>query len=191
MDHTATMCGTMRVASSRWDPRSFIFPLLLPLLRSLISVIEHRTRTRSQCSPRSVHARKGTRAFLCVRDSTSFHPLFFAPPPRLSPMYANPVYELAKCTHKCIRRAINCRSSLEQVLRKLFASWAKLSQPRLRILSISRCGMIRSFLKALSDSKNCSFECRHCKHTKAKRGRDEHDRPSIPSPPPMKWRRTL
>lgn len=183
MDHTATMCGTMRVASSRWDPRSFIFPLRPPLPRSLISVIEHRTRTRSQCSV--------LRAFLCVRDSTSFHPLFFAPPPRLSPMYANPVYELAKCTHKCIRRAINCRSSLEQVLRKLFASWAKLSQPRLRILSISRCGMIRSFLKALSDPKNCSFECRHCKYTKAKRGRDEHDRPSIPSPPPMKWRRTL
>ena len=182
MDHTATMCGTMRVASSRWDPRSFIFPLSPPLPRSLISVIEHRTRTRSQCSV--------LRAFLCVRDSTSFHPLFFAPPPRLSPMYANPVYELAKCTRKCIRRAINCRSSLEQVLRKLFASWAKLSQPRLRILSISRCGMIRSFLKTLSDPKNCSFECRHCKHTKAKRGRDEHD-PSIPSPPPMRWRRTL
>lgn len=32
-------------------------------------------------------------------------------------MYANPVYELAKCTRKCIRRTINCRSSLEEVLR--------------------------------------------------------------------------
>lgn len=34
---------------------------LSSLLRSLISVIEHRTRTRSQCSARSVHIRNGTR----------------------------------------------------------------------------------------------------------------------------------
>lgn len=114
--------GTMRVASSRWDARSFIFPPLSSLARSLISVIEHRTRRRSRCS---AHGMERV-LFLRVRDRTPSHPLFFAPlfpPPLLglvSPMYANPVYELAKCTRKCIRRTINCRSSLEEVLRKLW-----------------------------------------------------------------------
>lgn len=68
-------------------------------------------------------------------------------------MYANPVYELAKCTRKCIRRTINCRSSLEEVLRnygklgEIESSWAKLS-PRLRVLSIYE---VTRFLKAASE----------------------------------------
>lgn len=71
-------------------------------------------------------ARNGTRVVSpCTWSYTlpSFVLCSPLPPPLLglvSPMYANPVYELAKCTRKCIRRTINCRSSLEEVLRKLW-----------------------------------------------------------------------
>lgn len=105
LSHTATTCWH----NASWDALVYFFPPAFPsYVRSLISVIEHRTLEAGV-----VHMR-GTRVVRLSVIHRPFHPLFFAPPPCSSPfsapMYANPVYELAKCTRKCIRRTINCRS---------------------------------------------------------------------------------
>lgn len=83
VEHTATMCGTMRVASSRWGPRSFIFPLPIILclpsyghsFPSLNTELEHGASV-----PHVPYTYGMERVlFLCIRDSTPFHPLFFVP----------------------------------------------------------------------------------------------------------------
>lgn len=98
--------------------RSFIFfPLRLPLVRKVTHFRHWTPNTRSRCSARCTHARNACRSSL--RDSSSLPSFVLRSPPCSSlfsaPMYANPVYELAKCTRKCIRRTINCRSGRESV----------------------------------------------------------------------------